>query len=81
MEQDHKINIEEIMGQIKCRKDLQCCMSGLEDLCKARNIEVGENSLLICLQKNPQKCKLVSVDRGSLCKCPLRIYIAKKLKK
>ena len=81
MEQDHMINIEEIMGQLKCRKDFQCCMSGFEDLCKAQSIEVGEVSLLICLQKNGQKCKLVAVDRGDLCKCPFRIYVARKLKK
>jgi hypothetical protein len=75
------INIEEIMGQLKCRKDFQCCMSGFEHLCKAQSVEVGEVSLLFCLQKNRQKCKLVAVDRGDLCKCPLRIYVARKLKK
>jgi hypothetical protein len=81
MEQDHKINIEEIMGQLKCPKDFQCCMSGLEVLCKAKSVGVGEDSLLICFQKNSKKCKFVAVNHGYLCKCPLRIHIANKLKK
>jgi hypothetical protein len=46
MEQDRKINVEEIMGHLKCPKDFQCCMSGLEDLCKAKS--VGDGSFLVC---------------------------------
>jgi hypothetical protein len=81
MEQDRKINIEEIMGHLKCPRDFQCCMSGFEDLCKAKSVGVGADSLLICFQENPQKCKFVAVHHGYLCKCPLRVYIARKLKK
>jgi hypothetical protein len=81
MEQDRKIDVEEIMGQLFCTKDFQCCMSGLKDLCKAKSVEVGEDSHLICFQKKPRKCKFLNRERGYLCECPLRIYLAKKLKK
>jgi hypothetical protein len=82
MEQDRKIDVEQIMGQLKCPKDFQCCMSGLEDLCKAKS--VGDGSFLVCLEEHPKKCRFGSVERGYSgyrCHCPLRIYIARKLKK
>jgi hypothetical protein len=55
-------------------------MSGLKDLCKAKS--VGDASFLVCLEEHPKKCQFVSLElRGYICHCPLRIYIARKLKK
>jgi hypothetical protein len=79
MEQDEKIDVSELMGPLICEKDFQCCMSGLEDLCKAKS--VGGGSYLVCLQKYPTKCPFISIKHGYMCRCPLRIYLAKKLKK
>jgi hypothetical protein len=81
MEQDRKIDVEQIMGQLKCPKDFQCCMSGFKDLCRARSFGLVEDSLLVCLEKHPRTCKFLALERGYLCECPLRIYIARKLKK
>ena len=80
MEQNIKRQIEEIIGGIECPKDFICYKSGLNNLCRAKDI--GIESFLECLERNPQKCKF-SFPFGLfyLCQCPLRVYIAKKFKK
>jgi hypothetical protein len=80
MEQDHKKQIEEIIGKIECPKDFKCYKSGFDNLCLAKDI--GIESFLECLERNPQKCKFsFSFGLSYFCQCPLRVYIAKKLKK
>jgi hypothetical protein len=80
VEQDHKKEIENIIGQMRCPKDFVCYKSGLEVLCKAQ--DVGMESHLVCLEGHPRKCKFSVAFRSSyFCICPLRVYIAKKLKK
>jgi hypothetical protein len=71
--------IEEIMGGMKCPKDFACFESGFEVLCRARTI--GTEQFLLCLEENPLHCKFVSVEHGYSCQCPLRLFIATKLKK
>jgi hypothetical protein len=80
MEQEHIDAIEEIIGQSKCPKDFLCYGSGFETLCKARLIDGVP--FLECIEKVPQLCAL-SLDFGSThsCECPVRLYIAKELKK
>lgn len=80
MKDDQKKEIDKIIGGIECPKDFKCCKSGLEKLCMARDI--GIESFLECLERDPQKCKFsFSFGLSYLCQCPLRVYIAKKLKK
>ena len=79
MDEEHHQEIEEIMGVMKCPNGFKCYKSGLEALCKARNI--GAESFLLCWEKKPERCKFLSTADGHLCECPLRIYIARKLKK
>lgn len=76
--EDMKV-IEDIIDGIKCPNDFDCYKKEIEDLCKAKDF--GLSDFLECLEKKPE-CKF-SVPYGSwyLCECPLRIYIAKKLKK
>jgi hypothetical protein len=80
MEIPHKKEIERIIGQMQCSKDFQCYESGFENLCKARDI--GLDTFLECLEEPPQKC-LFTISHGGAyyCKCPLRVYIGKELKK
>jgi hypothetical protein len=80
MEEDYRKKIEKIIGQMQCPKDFKCCNSGFETVCKAK--DVGLESHLECLEENPFDCQF-SVRFGGLyyCDCPLRVYIAKKLKK
>lgn len=80
MDQDHSKEIERIMGQIECPKGFQCYQSGFETLCKAKAIE-GELLKLVCLEAKPLECKFLSIKRGFICECPLRLYLAKHLKK
>jgi hypothetical protein len=80
MEQDYMKVIEDIIDGIRCPKDFACYKMGFENLCKAKDF--GLSDFLECLEKDPEGCKF-SVPYGSwyLCQCPLRVYIAKKLKK
>lgn len=72
--------IEEIIGEMKCPKYLKCYKLGFKNLCKAQDI--GIDTFLECLEENPQDCKFsLSFGFGYFCKCPLRIYIIKELKK
>jgi len=80
MDQDHKKEIERIIGQMQCPKGFQCYRSGFETLCKAKTIE-GEFLQLVCLASKPLKCEFLSVKKGFICECPLRFYLAKHLKK
>ena len=80
MEKDHRKEIEELIGQMQCPKDFKCYKSGFDVLCKAK--DVGTKSLLLlCLEENMLQYKFLNVERGYICECPLRNYIAKQLKK
>jgi hypothetical protein len=72
--------IEDLIDGMKCPKDFECYKMGFEKLCEAEDF--GLSGFLRCMDKNPDKCKF-SAPYGSwyLCDCPLRIYIAKQLKK
>jgi len=80
MEQDHKEEMEEIIGQFECPKDFRCCNPGIGALCRARDI--GLESFLLCLEEDPKGCPFSrSFGSSYLCQCTLRIYMAKKLHK
>ena len=79
-EQQHKRQIEQIIGAMKCAKGFQCYKSGLTNLCKARL--VADTGLVECSPENQQDCEFRTpfMDR-TFCKCQLRCYIAKNLHK
>jgi hypothetical protein len=81
MDEIHKKRIEEILSGFQCPKDFVCYTSELTQLCKAEDI--GLNSFLLCQEEDPEDCKFSAVVFGDkhFCSCPLRVYIAKKLKK
>ena len=75
-----KIIVEKLIEGMRCPKDFRCTKTGTEQLCKARDIE--EEMCLECLEVNPFDCPFViDTKYARLCCCPLRIYIAKILKK
>ncbi len=75
-----KLKIEEIVAGMKCPKGFACANSGFETLCKARDF--GLEGYLDCLEEEPAACSFaLSFGHGHLCQCPLRVYIAKKLRK
>lgn len=76
----HKKEIEKIIDGITCPKDFICYKSEFKNLGKARDI--GIKSYVECLEKNPEDCVFsLSFGHSYLCKCPLRVYIAKNLEK
>ncbi len=80
MDQEYAKEIEKIVGGIKCPNDFQCYKSGLEVLCKAKDINL--ESYLECLENNPQKCIFaIPFGRSFYCSCPIRVYVAKRLGK
>ena len=72
--------LEKIIGKMQCPKDFRCCKSNFKDICKGEDI--GLDSFLRCLEKKPKNCPF-SIYFGGVyfCKCPLRLYIAKELRK
>ena len=79
MREEDKKQIEEIMGEMKCPKDFSCAESGFESLCKAR--DEGFEHYLECLEDRPSACTFaLPFGYGHFCQCPLRVYLAKKLK-
>jgi len=72
--------IDEIIGGMKCPKGFKCYINGFKNLCKAEDI--GKKNILVCLDENPEEC-VFSMPIGSknYCQCPLRVYLAKELKK
>jgi hypothetical protein len=72
--------IGKIIDGLKCPKDFTCYKSGFQNLCRAKDMELEH--FLVCLNRNLKECKFSLYLGGALlCQCPLRIYIAKKLKK
>jgi hypothetical protein len=80
MEQNDEKELREIIGGLACSKDFMCYKSGFKNASKA--IDVGLESYLECQEGCPLDCSL-SVSFGGLhyCRCPLHIYIVKKLNK
>ncbi len=72
--------IEEIISQMKCKKDFQCYKSGFKEICEIKDIGMPDS--IICLSKLPESCEYsFAFGDSCFCKCPLRLYIAKNLKK
>jgi hypothetical protein len=80
MKESFKKKIKEIAGNIKCTKDFKCYKSNFNDLCEMKDL--GMDSFLLCLDKKSKDCAFMVFFGGAyLCRCPLRICIAKELKK
>jgi len=80
MEEHDKNEVEKIIEGMTCPKDFLCYRSGFTVLYKAKDI--GLESFIECQEKNSWECIFsLSFGYAYLCRCPLRIYIAKKLNK
>jgi hypothetical protein len=80
MEQNHQKAIERIIGRLQCSKNFKCYRKGFDDLCKAQ--EIGLETFLECLEEDPHECPFSMPLGGTVyCRCPLRVYVAKNLKK
>ena len=80
MDQEQKKQIEEIMAGMECDKDFKCYEAGFEHICKAR--DWGLPDYVDCLEDSITMCKFkVPFGDGVFCRCPLRVYVAKELKR
>jgi hypothetical protein len=80
MKKEHKKKIEETMAGMQCPKGFRCAEGGFKRLCKASDFNL--ENYLNCLEKNPAHCSFaLSFGLKHFCQCPLRVYLAKKLKK
>ncbi len=80
MDEEQKKQIGKILDGLQCSKGFVCYTSGQKDLCRAEDI--GLDSYLVCLENNPRGCNFFAAIYGNrhFCQCPLRVYIAKKMK-
>ena len=80
MESAIQEHTEEMIDGLQCPKEFSCYTSEFKNLCKARMS--AWNHLLHVWLTNPFDCKF-SIHYGGIffCHSPLRVYIAKKLRK
>jgi hypothetical protein len=80
VKQELEERLKEDIGHLICPKLFKCHAQGFENVCKAQ--DAGLETFIVCLEKHPNDCQF-SLPFGHifLCECPLRVYIAKKLKK
>ncbi len=72
--------IEEILRQMECKRDFQCYKNGFRDICDIKDIGLPDS--VECLSKTSRNCEYsVAFGDSAFCKCPLRVYIAKKFGK
>ena len=72
--------LKAIIDNSACPKDFICYKSEFETLCKAR--DVGLKTFIECLEEDSFECPFsVRLHGFSYCKCPVRVYIAKRLGK
>jgi len=71
--------IKKIIKTIQCTKDFKCYESKFKNLCKAKDI--GLKSFLLCLEETHDCNFSIYFIDEYLCKCPLRVFVAKEMKK
>ena len=80
MRNDHENILEKFIERHKCPYNFVCYNSNFKELCKAKDI--GMESFLVCLEEKPEECVFAMSLAGSkYCRCQLRVYIAKVLRK
>ncbi len=76
---NHKKRIEEIIGNMKCKRDFACYKSHFENFKNAKDTPM--ESFVECSNKDAWQCEYSLLFGSSyLCKCPLKVYILKKAK-
>jgi len=79
----HGGKIVELAEKAECDKDLKCIKKGSSSLCRAKDSGIEnyvECNRQLC-EEMPEVCKFsVPFGYSHFCKCPLRVYLRKKLK-
>ncbi len=70
--------IEQIISNMQCPKDFECHKFEFEKVSPTRDL--GVETFVECLSDNPTPCTFsLTFGNKFFCKCPLRVYIKKKL--
>ena len=78
MEENYEREIKEIMARMECPWDFACCKSNLKPRCEVK--DVGLKHHLEIEGEGDYSCKFLVVSNGvHYCKCPLCIYLTKRL--
>jgi predicted transcriptional regulator len=78
IEENYEQEIKEIMTKMECPRDFSCCKSDLKPRCEVKDVDL-EHHLEIA-GEGDYRCKhLVVSNRVHYCRCPLCIYLTKKL--
>jgi hypothetical protein len=78
MEEVHQKKIEEIMASMTCSKDFECQKEGFEHLRPAK--DRGLKDYVDCLDEGGEPCEFkVPFGSGAFCRCPVRVYLVKKV--
>ena len=76
MREEHRRKIGAIMAEMQCPKGFACAENGFVRLCEARDF--GVDKYVDCLDGSPVGCPFaLAFGGGHLCRCPLRVYLAK----
>ena len=84
MEQEIAKQIEEVMTMTQCDKDFVCHKNNFENLCSGRCIGHSmpvDCSKAYCERKKHGCTFKKSFAGGTVCTCPVRIFVAKHLGK
>ena len=80
MNEKQKQKIETIINEMQCPKKFKCYHSNFDNICKSKDI--GIETFLECLEDDPHNCPFaVPFADVFFCQCPLRVFIAKSMKK
>ena len=72
--------VEQLIRTFKCPLDFRCYKSQFEEICDA--VIIGNGEMIECTSEDAAKCGLSSpFGEGYFCGCPLRVYVARTLKK
>ena len=70
-----KAEIESIISEMDCPRGYSCYKSGFENLCHVRFL--SGDKIIECLDAESDGCRYSEeIGFGTICKCPLRLYIA-----
>ncbi|MCK4499417.1 hypothetical protein KAU11_02905 [Candidatus Babeliales bacterium] len=74
------LEVEQLISTFKCPSDYSCYKLKFEELCEA--VIFGDGEMIECVDKNASTCHFSSpFGDGYFCNCPLRAFVARKLKK
>ena len=80
LSKDITSEIDQLIGTFECSKDYSCYKLNFEELCEA--VIFGDGVMIECVDKQASDCQFSSpFGEGYFCSCPIRAYVAKKLKK